>query len=149
MPAEVVRAEESRNSWRVMVGGYSYPVERDNDFLRSMSAAIEPHLLPYKECDLTVTSYVPNGSKLVTEGHLVLSFSDESSVIACIGITFGVTNDDGSPFRNHFDAEKWRASIDSHFSSSIHVLNFDEAWLLACRIGEVIDARNVRMRYGA
>lgn len=143
------QAQENRRPRKVRVGGYSHPIKRDMDFLRSTCAAVMPHLLEFQGGELVVTGYVPVGSEQVGEGHIALSFSGSTDVLACIGISFGVVKKDGSPFRSPFDEAKWKSHPEYHFSSSICVMNFDEAWLLACWIGEHLGVRDLRIRYGA
>lgn len=135
--------------WKIRVGGYSHPVVQDVNFLRSVFELLMKELAPYTGCELTLMSFVPNGSKSTGEGHIVMTFRDSSYVIARIGISFGACGSDGLPYRKQFDSEAWRSDRTDHFSSSIFVMNFDEAWLLACWVGEALELSDIRLRYGA
>lgn len=145
----VVNSQQTSQPWKVRSGGYSYPVQRDRDFLLATYASVMPHVLPYKGSELMVTCYVPYGSKRMGEGHIALSFCESPKVLACVGIGFGVTYDDGTPFSSAFDETKWKADPESHYSSSIYVMTFEEAWTLTCWIGEDLDVRDLKIRNGA
>lgn len=102
---------------------------------------------------MRVTAYTPPGMHDYGEGFIEIVLLRDPYIEddgAAFGICFGQFGESRADvLRSTFDADAWRECKRDPGTAGIQAANWEEAWLIACLLGERLRVSRIQFCYGA
>lgn len=117
----------------------------DWSFADGVAHDIASVLSAYKGGRMVLTGYMPPYEPgEFPDGYLDLTLIFDGLPEACLGITF----DRAESTRYGFEYSDWAESGMDPSHSGIVTVTFDEAWRIVCRVGMLLNVKEVAISYG-
>lgn len=151
-----VESEEKLAVWSFC----SYERNVSREFVNHVSQTAADCLEKYKGGELIINGYNPPWNSIPTvdgveimPGHFVLDFtrcSGDEFEHASLYLVFSCLNDDDKKFlRDGLNEEEMQWLREDDMSGvTVYAYNFDEAWQIACKIGELLAFKKISISCG-